>query len=269
MTNIRRNYVKIKNPINKKYILKNKHNKKYQKKEHTKNLGVSVITCTNRTHFAKNIFENYLRQDHKYKELIIILNNNNLDKEKFNRIAKQYEDIKIHEIDQRTSLGYCLNFAVSKSMFNIIAKFDDDDYYSEKYISDSLKAFEFTKAQVVGKYTTFVYFRNNKILAIRNPKRENRYVYRVEGSTLLIKKNVFKKVKFKDLNLGEDVQFCKDCYKNGIKIYSHNKYNHVYVRHGVTHNHTWGISDDFYIKLCKKIDVVDDFRPYIKIPQDT
>ncbi len=55
-----------------------------------------------------------------------------------------------------------------------------------------------------------------KTLAIRNINRENRYVNRVEGPTLVFKKSVFQKVQFQDKSLGEDIEFCNDCIKKWI-----------------------------------------------------
>ena len=40
------------------------------------------------------------------------------------------------------------------------------------------------------------------------------------------------------MSLAEDVYFCQDCIKNNIKIYSTNKYHHVYFRHPIKENHT-------------------------------
>jgi cellulose synthase/poly-beta-1,6-N-acetylglucosamine synthase-like glycosyltransferase len=246
-----------------KNILKKHSIKGKNKEDNCNELGVSVITCTNRKKYIKNIFDNFNRQDYKKKELIIILNNNRLDKNKYDSLSNQYKNIRVFKIDEKVSLGECINFAVNKAKYEIIAKFDDDDYYAPKYLSDSLKAFYYTDADVIGKYTTYVYFEKDKLLAIRNPKRENKYVYRVEGSTLIFKKKIFNKIKFADKNLGEDVQFCKDCYKNGIKIYSLDRYNHVYIRHGSICKHTWSLSDEYYKKLCKIIGKVDDYKKYI------
>ncbi|EOC99965.1 glycosyltransferase [Caldisalinibacter kiritimatiensis] len=222
--------------------------------------GVSIITCTKRAENINNIFNNFKSQVYTPKELIIILNNNRMDIKVYIDKAKEFNNVKVYKLEEKITLGECLNFAVEKAKYNVIAKFDDDDYYAPKYLSDSLKAFNYTDADVIGKSTSYVYFKKDKTLAIRNPKKENRYVFRVEGPTLIIKKEVFDKVKFADKNLGEDVQFCKDCYKNGIKIYSHNRFNHVYIRHGNQGNHTWGISDNYYKKLCRIIGKVNDYK---------
>ena len=62
------------------------------------------------------------------------------------------------------------------------------NYYGHKYISDTVKSFETTDAQVIGKAANFVYFVEKKLLAIRTPKEENRYVRFANGSTLVFKR---------------------------------------------------------------------------------
>ncbi len=78
-------------------------------------------------------------------------------------LVSKYENIKIYKLSENISLGRCLNFGVNKAKFNIIAKFDDDDYYGPKYLSDSLKAFDETDAKLIGKGgATFVYLVGKK-----------------------------------------------------------------------------------------------------------
>ena len=225
--------------------------------------GVSIITCTNKPHTLNNILINFNRQDYKEKELIIIINNDKIDLKEWLYKTKKYKNVNVFKLSEKVSLGKCLNFAVDKSKYDIIGKFDDDDYYGSKYIYDTIKSFESTDAKVVGKATNFIYFVEKKTLGIRTPGQENKFVKFANGSTLVFKKEIFDRVKFRDMSLAEDVYFCKDCVKNNIRIYSTNKYHHVYFRHPAKENHTWKISDDEFIKRsCQIIGQVEDYISY-------
>lgn len=213
--------------------------------------GVSIITSTNRLNCMRNIFNNYLNQSITNKELIIILNNNFINIEKWIVNSKSYDNVRIYQLSSKVSLGDCLNYAVEKSNYDIIAKFDDDDIYHCNYLIDSLETFNYTNANIVGKSTIYVYFENNNTLAILNPNNENKYVERVHGATLTVNKNVFDKIKFQNVNIGEDVKFCKDCNKNSYKIFSTNKNYYVYIRH--SNNHTWSINNNYLMRQCKII----------------
>lgn len=223
---------------------------------------VSVICCTNKKNNKDNILKNFLSQTHKKKELIIVLNYNNPDINQWNKKIAPFDNIYIYILDSKHSLGKCLNFAINKSKYHIIAKFDDDDYYAPNYLSHMIKPFYFTSASVLGKSTTYVYFTHKKILAIRNINRDNQYVYRVEGPTLVFKRSVFEKVKFQDQNLGEDIKFCNDCIKNDFKIYSTNKDNFVYIRNN-KNTHAWKIDNDYFLKKCRIVCETDNFKKYI------
>lgn len=224
---------------------------------------VSIITCTNRKNYLTNIFQNFYRQSFSKKELIIILNSNKLNLNMWRERAKEYDNIRIFQLDEKVSLGECLNFAIEKSNHNIIAKFDDDDYYGSNYLNQAVNTLRRTNAHVVGKSTSYVFFENNQTLAVRNPGRENRFIYRVEGPTLVFKKEIFKQIRFSDKNLGEDVKFCKDCCEKKFKIFSTDKENFVYIRHGKKSQHTWAIDDDYYLKLCNIIGHMKDFSNYV------
>jgi cellulose synthase/poly-beta-1,6-N-acetylglucosamine synthase-like glycosyltransferase len=226
--------------------------------------GVSIVTCTMRGDFMNNIFENYGRQDYPKKELIIVLNNNKMNIDDWKKEAEKYDNVRVFQVDEKVTLGNCTNYGVEQSRYEIIAKFDDDDYYGPKFLKESVKAFFYTDAGVVGKRASFVYFKKSKILALRNYKYENQYVKHMDGPTMLIKRDVFDKVRFADIPRAIDVQFCKDCNKKGIKIYSTDRYHHVYIRYENRKKHTWKITDKELLKWCKVIKKnVTNFEKYV------
>ncbi|HWP97085.1 MAG TPA: glycosyltransferase family A protein, partial [Syntrophomonadaceae bacterium] len=214
---------------------------------------VSVITCTNRLDYMDNVFNNFTKQKYKRKELIVILNNNKMDIEIWRKMSHSSSDIKIYQLDENISLGECLNFAVLQSDSEFIAKFDDDDYYGPDYLRDSIKAFKHAEAGVVGKRSNYVFFEEFNILALRSPHRENCYVEHLDGPSLIIKREVFDHVKFRDITRGEDKYFCKDCINVGIKLYSTNRFHHVYIRHKKSQQHTWTIKNKDLLRTCKVI----------------
>lgn len=237
--------------------------KKSRKQQTLIDGGISIITCTNKGHTLDNIITNFNQQDFQKKELIIIINKDNIDLKSWLEKIKCYDNIRIFKLSEKTSLGKCLNYGVEKANHQIIAKFDDDDYYGPKYLSDSIKAFNISGVKIVVKAANFVYFVEKKILAIRTPREENKFVSFGNGSTLIFKKEIFNKVKFKDVSISEDVFFCQDCIRNNMKIYSTNKYHHVYFRHPSKKTHTWQISDNEFIsRYCKVIGQVEDYIGY-------
>ncbi|MFC4078387.1 glycosyltransferase [Salinithrix halophila] len=215
--------------------------------------GVSIIVCTKRPQCIDRIFNNYRRQAYKEKELIIVLNHNRMDFAPYRLRAKDYQKVRVYQLPEVASLGACLNFGVGKAQYPLVAKFDDDDYYSSYYLLEAVRAMSETGADVVGKRTMYVYLREKKLLLIRRPGIENRFSQVVAGATLVAKQEVFRKVRFPDSTLGECLSFLRGCRKKGFKIYSTSRYNFVAYRRQDHKSHTWQIPYPVLIRQYSRI----------------
>ena len=221
--------------------------------------GVSVICSTNRPDFIKQLLANYQRQTYVPRELIIVLNNNAINLREWRLKTAQFPDIQVYQLDEQINLGECLNYAIEKSNLDYIANFNDDDYYGSPYLDHAMAAFTYTDADIVGKGSMYVYFKASKKLVNMWPDRENCYVQAVAGATLVFKKEVFEKVRFPDLNSGEDPHFNFECFRRGYKIYATDRFNYVYIRDENPDNHTWNIKDDQLIQCCLFVSHTDDY----------
>lgn len=230
----------------------------------TKQQGVSIITCTNRLSYLRNLLHNYSRQYHPKKELIIIVNDNKIPLTPYKRLAKNLRNIQVFRVAGHHSLGACLNYAVKKTKYSYIAKFDDDDYYAPYYLTESLQAFHKTNADILGKRAHYMYLRGSKTLILRFPHDENRPVTKLPGATLVIKRDVLNKVQFPNRNVGEDDLFCIRSKRKGYKVYSAGKYNFVAIRRKNSSNHTWIISDKELLAHHRKIPYVQNYKRFIQ-----
>jgi len=221
--------------------------------------GVSIIVPTFKSRYISNIFENYASSSYPLKELILILNNNKLDLAKYYSWASEFENIKMFQLDEKYTLGECLNFGIDNSKYNYISKMDDDDYYAPNYLTDLMNVFNYTDAQVTGKQHIFVYFEDNSSIYMFN------HINRVMGATLLFKKDVFQKIRFRKLNFKEDFYFISDCINAGIKIYPSDRYNYIYIRHSNLRDHTLKMSSDVFIETFnpQKVLTVKDFSSFV------
>ncbi|MBS4540022.1 glycosyltransferase [Clostridium sp. D2Q-11] len=229
-----------------------------------KEQGITVITCTNKHQYFDNIFENYNRQNHNVKELILVINKNDIDINLVEKKAREYPYVRVYQLDEDLSWGSCLNFCVENSLYNYIAHFDDDDFYASNYLNDCIHTYHHCKTDLLGKAAHYVYFEEKKLLGIRTPEHENKYTGFVNGSTFFYHKNLINKVRFKDISLGADLEFCYDVVRRGLKIYSSNRYNHVYIRKNPK-NHTWKISDSKMMSWCDGFQTIHDFTKFTGI----
>lgn len=215
-------------------------------------MGITVITSTIREENLNNVINNFERQNYDNKELIVVLNYRNPDISKLQYKLSNYNNITTLMLNPNKTLGECLNYGVSKSTFDFIAKFDDDDYYGSNYLNESISQLVNNKADIVGKSCIYVYLKNELSLRLMNKSKENIFINRVSGSTLFFKKNIIDNVKFQNVNLSEDNFFCKDAIDNGYKIYSTSKQNYCYIR-DQHYNHSWKIHNDYLYKTSSKI----------------
>lgn len=221
--------------------------------------AVSVICATNRPNFIEQLLTNYQRQTYASRELIIILNCNSINLEEWKTKTAQHPDIRVYQLDERISLGECLNFAVEQANFDYIANFNDDDYYGSPYLEHAMAAFTYTDADLVGKGSMYVYFKASRQLANMWPDREHCYVQAVAGATLVFKKKVFAKVRFPDRNTGEDYQFNTECFQKGYRIYATDRFNYVCIRYDNPDHHTWKVKDDILMKCCIFVSHTEDY----------
>lgn len=213
---------------------------------------VSLITCSNRPSMIENILSNFNHQTHQNLELIVLID---CSIEDFEVIQNEIDDkrIKLKHITDGLSLGHCFNLGLDIANGEYIAKFDDDDLYGSNYVEDMLLPFKYTDAEFVGKHSSFMYHEKSDSTYFRFPNKFHRYCDFVLGPTFFFKKSVKEKVRMRDLARGEDTQFLKDCKKAGIKIYSTDPFNFVYMRKMVEGFHTWDATDDQLLAGAKFI----------------
>ncbi|WP_053601517.1 glycosyltransferase [Bacillus sp. FJAT-18017] len=223
---------------------------------------VTVVTSTKRGHMFENVIDNFSRQNLERKELIIVINNNNIK-----MFKPTNPNIRVFQLDESKTLGECLNFGFKHARYPVVAKFDDDDYYSPDYLSSSIRFMEKTGAGVVGKSSIFVYFKKDQLLTLYRPKMIEFFIKRkkcyLAGGTLVIKREVFGKVMFRSVNHGEDIQFQKDCLDQKITLYSGSFYDYVLIRYEENHQHSWQVNDEIFQKQCKSIAVTKTFEEFV------
>ncbi len=222
---------------------------------------VSIITCTIREENINNVFKNYKQQSWKDKELIIILNKDSMDINRWIKKARKYRNVQIYQLHEQATLGDCLNFGIMKSNHDIIAKFDDDDYYGPDYIKSSMDAFKNRNISIIGKNSLYIYFKNNKAL-IHVTGNENSITDTVAGATLMFRKDVFQQVQFEKVNRAEDYFFIEQCKEKGLNVYSTDRFHFAAIRQDAE-KHTWKIADKELMGWGEIIAYTEDFKSLV------
>lgn len=227
---------------------------------------ISVICCTMREDFMDNVFENYKNQDYEEKELIIILNRDEMNLDKWEKKATEYNDVSIYKLSGKVTLGECLNYGISLSKYDTIAKFDDDDYYMPNYLTQQMKALNEMDVDLVCKRTVYMYFQKNMTLALHLYYKDVNQLMTdlkgIKGATLVFKKKLIDEVRFPALNRGEDSSFLKTCMQKNYKIFITDKKNYVCLRRSEKH-HTWNVDNDLLMRHSRIICKTSDYKKFI------
>ncbi|MBY7142191.1 glycosyltransferase family 2 protein [Virgibacillus sp. NKC19-3] len=226
---------------------------------------ISVITCTNRNTMMENIFHNYSIQTMRNKELIIVLNKDDMDLNIWRMEAKKYPAVSVYQMPERMLVSDCKNDAVQKARYDHIAKFDDDDYYAPSYLQSAWTIFtKHKEADIVGKSSVYYYFPESKRLCLFPSLTEHTWTDNVADSTLVFKKDIFSHVRFPKQKVGSDKRFQQDCKRNGYHIFATDRYNHAIIRSRYQ-NHTWKINENQLIKMCSDVVYTDDYPSFVTI----
>ncbi|WP_167815148.1 glycosyltransferase [Sporolactobacillus shoreae] len=221
---------------------------------------ISVVVSTHRPQFIDTIIENFSRQTLVEKELILILNTWDIDLLRIRKkLAIRGVRADIFLLPPHISLGECLNQGVKRASYSTIAKFDDDDYYGKYYLEEAQHVLSETGAEVIGKRSFFIYFKNTNELRLYHPGYENIWIpnhgmaaykntYFFSGATLVTKKSIAETFPFPNTNIGEDSWFQKNCFLNGIRMYAASRKNYAYLRYPSRYHHTSNSSDSLLKK---------------------
>lgn len=213
--------------------------------------GISIITVVSKQENMENIIANFERQKYRYKELIIILNSRSINVKVWMDRIKPYKYIRVLPCEAPRTLGNCINDGVNMARLDYVSFFAEDNYYAPEFVGDLMTAFRYSQAEIVGKATYYTYLKGSKVLLIQSPNRENRYVNSLLESAMIVKKEVFNKVKLTDSTANEFPTFFEDCIKNGCKIYSADRFNFVNIEPALPQN---------VIGKCTVVSSTDNFE---------
>ena len=208
----------------------------------TKTPTVSIICSTNRDRKLSHLLEQVSAQTLVPIELCVLGHGIEIDEDFQARArALNITSVKILHRLSSESLGSCLNALVESASGDIIAKFDDDDYYLPNYLLDQTNTLINMNADLVGKGSIYFYLPSFNVIARRWKHQEHIWRNFVAGATFVGWRKTFVDTPFADRTQGEDSDFLAQLERKGKKIYSSDSFNYLCIRGNTTH--TWAISE--------------------------
>jgi hypothetical protein len=219
---------------------------------------VSVISVSNRANQLDFLVENYRRQSYENTELIFVANSEDYGADKLQEIETRVPGSTVLRVDPAATLGDCLNEALEHATGDYFAKFDDDDYYGEHYLTDLMLAFGYTDAAVIGKQSYVAYVEGVDRTVVRFPGKEFCKASRVSGATIVADRSKIGDLRFESVPEGTDSRFIEAVKERGYGIFSADRYNFCVFRRSDHKSHTWKIEDDEFLRNC--VDVGSGLR---------
>ncbi|GGD36014.1 glycosyltransferase [Sinisalibacter lacisalsi] len=229
----------------------------------------TIVTSTKRWTFLDRIVENIARQTYPRIEVVFALRESWPDDriaELVRRIsaAPNIENVTVLRFSENVSLGSKLNAAVEAAQGEFVAKFDDDDWYFPNYLQDMILTFDFSGADLAGKWTFPVWLEGSDTLLLRNPGHEHVHPAPfIAGATFVCRKSWLEKLPFADRSQGEDTDLIKRTKAAGGTVYSADHFNFIQYRAADLAHHTWRVDDDQYKQSGKLIGGRKDFHDFI------
>ena len=155
----------------------------------------------NRREFVPYAIQYFLRQDYDNKELIVIDDGTDAIQD----LIPHREYIRYFRLDKKISLGAKLNMACKYAKGNIIANWDDDDWYAERRLKYQVSVLQNGKTELCGINNLLYYdLENKKAYQYIYPKNQRTWLL---GSSLCYRKELWNRINFAEINVGMDGLF--------------------------------------------------------------
>lgn len=179
----------------------------------------------------ENIFDavnSALKQSYKNIEIIIIDDENSvISKKILLSIKKKSKKIKVLQTRKNKGVSFARNFGISHASGNLIAFLDSDDIWKRDKLTMQVDYMNKNKIDLC--YTNYYAFADKKIIykvKIKKSLNYNQLLNEcpISCSSVLLKKNILDKNKFKDLKTKEDYELWLRIAKKKYRFGGINKF---------------------------------------------
>ena len=187
-----------------------------QQQKMNKHLVSCIMPTANRPNFVELAVANFLNQDFRDAELIIIDDG----KVSVQSVIPDHHRVKYTYTAPISTIGMKRNYAIEKSCGEIIMHWDDDDWYAHDWMTRQLKVMENNQADIIG-LNEILFFSpaQGKYWKYADKNTERPWL---SGATMAYRRKFWDQHPFNDLQIGEDYDYI---WNTGATIYAHDYYD--------------------------------------------
>jgi hypothetical protein len=203
---------------------------------------ISVLLCTMRPANVAFALEQIARQRQVDLEVVLTLHRISKDLPEVRRaVASFHRPLIVVEAPADVPLGEALNRGAAAATGDLLAKWDDDDWYGPDHLADLSLAMEYSSADLVGCPLQQIYLEQIDTTVFRPRGEPERFNERVAGGALLIDRQVFVEIGgFRPVAHGEDTALLAAIQAAGGHYYR--THGLGYLLHRRAAGHTWDFS---------------------------
>lgn len=210
--------------------------------------SVSVVLPTRRPENLGFAVEQIRRQTWSRLELVLAVHGIPRDHPALLSALRDYDrPYRVVEVDERRLLGEVLNAAVDQSSGDLIAKMDDDDWYSPRHVEDLVLARDYSGAMLLGLSDRFIFVESANTTVRTTNHRTEGWASRLAGGTLLIAKDDLASVgRWRAVPRAVDRLLIESVRSAGGRPYAIHDLGYCLYR-GVS-GHTWNPGDAHFLR---------------------
>jgi len=201
--------------------------------------GQPLLSCImptyNRRPFIPLAVARFREQSYANRELIIVDDGSDA----IGDLVRHEPGVRYIRLERRTSIGAKRNVACAEARGEIVAHWDDDDWYSRDRLMRQAAPILHGEADVTGLENRFVLqMPVGRFWTTSRQLHRSMFVGDVHGGTLVFRRSIWTAgLRYPEVNLAEDAAFVHDAVRHGRKLMRvENDGTFIYVRH---HGNAW------------------------------
>jgi O-antigen biosynthesis protein len=194
-----------------------------------------IMPTYNRRPFIPLALQRFREQSYPNRELIIVDDGS----DPVGDLVRHEPAVRYIRLDRRTTIGGKRNLACGEARGELVAHWDDDDWYSRDRLMRQAAPILRGEADVTGLENRFVLqMPVGRFWTTNRQLHRSMFVCDVHGGTLVFRRSIWTAgVRYPEVNLAEDAAFVRDAVRRGKKLARiDNDGTFVYVRH---HRNAW------------------------------
>lgn len=208
--------------------------------------SVSILLLTRRPHLVLEALGFVSRQNYANFEVVVGIHGAGEDSLLTDRIREACPHVSsVRYFDPGWPFGEVLDELVDTCGGRLVAKFDDDDWYSPHHLGDLVAGWILTRADVVGKTANFAYLEASDRTLGYDDELQYRRVEHIPGGTMLAPRDVLVDYRFGRSTRAIDSVLLRKIRADGGYLYSTTRQGFMRRRHK---GHTAGFDDDWFVR---------------------